>query len=70
LLAIRNLCVITDSQQGTGRPAGSYEGKTTAIFAGLTAATLLANRQQLCAYQKLRPGVDDRVATKCAGGEV
>lgn len=70
LLAIRNLCVVTDRQQGTERPPGSYEGKTTVIFAGLTGATLLANRQQLCAYQKLRPGAGDRAATKCDGGEL
>ncbi len=70
LLAIRNHCVVTDRQQGTERPFGSYESKTTVIFAGLTGATLLANRQQLCAYQKLRPGAGDRAATKCDGGEL
>ena len=70
LLAIRNHCAATDRQQGTGRPPGSYESKTTAIFAGLTGSPLLANRQQLCGYQKLRPGAGDRAATKCDGGEV
>lgn len=70
LLAIRNHCVVTDRPQGTERPFGAYESKTTVIFAGLTGATLLANRPQLCAYQKLRPGAGDRAVPKCDGGEV